>query len=141
MCESVSVLLYSFICCNHVCLILNYMSCLYILDFNPLQVTSFTNIFSHSVGCLFIFIDGFLGCAKAFKFNQVKFLFLWPLETNAEKYWQTICQGVLPEFYSRSYGFRSYIQVFNPFGVYFVYGVRKRFNLNSFTSSSPSNTY
>ena len=30
------------------------MSCLYILKINTLLVTSFENIFSHSVGCLFI---------------------------------------------------------------------------------------
>ena len=30
------------------------MSCVYILEINPLSVTSFANIFSHSVGCLFI---------------------------------------------------------------------------------------
>ena len=30
------------------------MSCLYILEINPLSVVSFTAIFSHSVGCLFI---------------------------------------------------------------------------------------
>ena len=35
-------------------LILSYMGCLYILEINPLSVTSFTNIFSHSVGCLFV---------------------------------------------------------------------------------------
>ena len=35
-------------------LILSYMSCLYILGVNPLSVISFANIFSHSVGCLFI---------------------------------------------------------------------------------------
>ena len=34
--------------------ILNCMSCLYILEINPLLVTSFANIFSHSVGCLFV---------------------------------------------------------------------------------------
>ena len=32
------------------------MSCLYILDVNPLLVISFANIFSHSVGCLFILL-------------------------------------------------------------------------------------
>ena len=31
------------------------MSCLYILEINPLFAASFTNIFSHSVGCLFTF--------------------------------------------------------------------------------------
>ena len=30
------------------------MSCLYILEINPLSVASFRNIFSHSVGCLFV---------------------------------------------------------------------------------------
>ena len=35
-------------------LLLNCMRCLYIFDINPLLVISFANIFSHSVGCLFI---------------------------------------------------------------------------------------
>ena len=35
-------------------LILSYMSCLYILEINPLLVASFANIFSHSLGCLFV---------------------------------------------------------------------------------------
>ena len=34
-------------------LILSYMSCLYILEINPLSVVSFAIIFSHSEGCLF----------------------------------------------------------------------------------------
>ena len=37
-----------------VVLILSCMSCLYILEINPLSVASFANIFSHSQGCLFI---------------------------------------------------------------------------------------
>ena len=47
-------------------LILSCMSCLYILEINPLSVASFANIFSYSVGCLH-FVYGFLCCAKAFK--------------------------------------------------------------------------
>ena len=35
-------------------LILSCMSCLCILEVNPFLVASFANIFSHSVGCLFI---------------------------------------------------------------------------------------
>ena len=35
-------------------LISSYMSCLYILEINPLSVDSFANIFSHSEGCLFV---------------------------------------------------------------------------------------
>ena len=33
-------------------LILSCMSCLYVLEINPLSVASFANIFSHSEGCL-----------------------------------------------------------------------------------------
>ena len=36
------------------------MSCLYILEINLLSLTSFANIFSHSVGCLFnLFMEPF----------------------------------------------------------------------------------
>ena len=34
-------------------LVLSCMSCLYILDINPLSVVTFAIIFSHSGGCLF----------------------------------------------------------------------------------------
>ena len=34
--------------------LLSCMSSFYILEINPLSVTSFVNIFSHSVGCLFV---------------------------------------------------------------------------------------
>ena len=37
-----------------VCLILSFMSCLYILEINPVLVALFANIFSHSEGCLFV---------------------------------------------------------------------------------------
>ena len=35
-------------------LMLSHMCCSYTLDINPLRVISFANIFSHSVGCLFV---------------------------------------------------------------------------------------
>ena len=35
-------------------LLLSCMSCLYISEIKPLSVASFANVFSHSVGCLFI---------------------------------------------------------------------------------------
>ena len=35
-------------------LILSCMSCLYVLEINPLSVASFVNIFSHSEGCLLV---------------------------------------------------------------------------------------
>ena len=37
-------------------LVLSCMSCLYILEFNPLSVVSFAIIFSHSEGCFFILL-------------------------------------------------------------------------------------
>ena len=41
-------------------LVLSYMSCLYILEINPLSVVSFAIIFSHSEGCLFtLFVVSF----------------------------------------------------------------------------------
>ena len=46
-------------------LILSCMSCLYILEIKLLSVASFANIFSNSVGCLFILSS----CAKAYKFD------------------------------------------------------------------------
>ena len=48
------------------------MRCLYILKIDPLCVVSFSNIFSHSVGCLFY---GFLWCTTALKFNWVLFVY------------------------------------------------------------------
>ena len=41
---------------SFVFLILGCMSSLYILDINPLLEISFANIFSHSVGCLFVLL-------------------------------------------------------------------------------------
>ena len=49
------------------------MCYLYVLEINPLSVTLFANIFSQSIGCLFIFVYVFLCCAKVF--NKVPFIF------------------------------------------------------------------
>ena len=57
MCSLVKCLLRSsapFLTGFFVSLILNCMSCLDILEINPLSVVSFANIFSHSEGCLFV---------------------------------------------------------------------------------------
>ena len=50
-----------------VLLILSSMSCLYILETNPLSVASFVTIYSHSECYLFFLISGFLCCSKAFQ--------------------------------------------------------------------------
>ena len=56
-------------------LALSCISCLYILEINPLLVVSFDIIFSDSEGCLFLTYS-FLCCAKAFKFNQVSLVYI-----------------------------------------------------------------
>ena len=48
-------------------LLLSYMSCLYILEIKLLSVTLFANIFSYSIGWVFVY--GFLCFAKASKFD------------------------------------------------------------------------
>ena len=56
-------------------LVLSCVSCLYILEINPLSVASFAIIFSHSEGCVFHLAYSFLCCAKVFKFNQVPLVY------------------------------------------------------------------
>ena len=56
-------------CFNQVFFFFFILSCinfLYILDINLLLEILFANIFSHSVGCLFILLVGCFHCAKAF---------------------------------------------------------------------------
>ena len=62
VCESSVCLLWINVCLGiffhfliglYVFLVLSCMSCLCILEFNPLSVVSFAIIFSHSEGCLF----------------------------------------------------------------------------------------
>ena len=50
-------------------LVLSYISCLYILEINPLSVVSFAIIFSHSKCCLFTLIIVSFAVQKLFKFN------------------------------------------------------------------------
>ena len=62
-------------------LALSCMSCLYILEINPLSVVSFDVIFSHSEGCLFSLlivsfaVQKFLSLIRSHLFT----LFLFPL--------------------------------------------------------------
>ena len=55
-------------------LILSCMSYLYIFVINPLSVATFENIFSHSIGFLFILLIVSVAGAKHFKFNWVQFV-------------------------------------------------------------------
>ena len=51
-----------------VSLILNCMSCLYILEINPLSVDSFANIFSHYEGCLLVLFMVYFPVQKLLSF-------------------------------------------------------------------------
>ena len=107
------------------------MSCLYILDINPLSVVSFTIIFSHSEGCLFTLLILSLDMQKLLKFNQIPLVYFsfyfcysrrWVIEDLALIY----VMSVLPMSSSESFivsglTFRSLIH----FEFILVYGVRK----------------
>ena len=63
-------------------LLLSCMSYLYSLEINPLLVTSFVNIFSHSVGCLSLFMVSFamqmlIRLIKSICLLLFLFLLLW----------------------------------------------------------------
>ena len=78
------------------------------LAINCSWVISFTNIFSHSIGCLFVFVSVFPRAAKTYKFNYVPFvdfllLFPLPLETD-HKNNAVIYISLLPMFSSRTLG-------------------------------------
>ena len=76
-------------------LVLSCMSCLYILEINPLSVVSFAIIFSHWE-LSFHLANSFLCCAEAFKFNQVPLVYFcfyfhysrrWVIEDVALCHW------------------------------------------------------
>ena len=62
-------------------LVLSYMSCLYILEINPLSIVSFAMIFSHSKGCLFILFIVSFTMQKLLSLirSTCLFLFIFPL--------------------------------------------------------------
>ena len=54
-------------------LVLNSMSCLYVLEINPLSVVSFVIIFSHSEGCHFTLLIVFFIVQKVFSLIKSHF--------------------------------------------------------------------
>ena len=112
-----------------VSLILSCMSCLYILEINPLSVDSFANIFSSSEGCLFMLFVVSFALQKRLSFIRFHlFIFVFisiTLEGGSKKtlLW-FMSKSVLPMFSSKSFivsglTFRSWIH----FDFIFVYGV------------------
>ena len=109
------------------------MSCLCILEINPLSVASFANTFSHSMGYL-SFCLWFPLLYEAFKCNKVLFVYFLFLFITLGSWSKKILlrfrsKSVLPMFSSRSFiasglTFRSLIY----FEFIFVYGVREYSN-------------
>ena len=107
------------------------MSCLYILEINPLSVASFANIFSHSVCCLFVLLMFSFAVQKLLSLirsNLFIFVFIFfTLGGELKKILlRFMSKSILPMFSSRSFivfglTFRSLIY----FEFIFVYGVRK----------------
>ena len=58
-------------------LTLSCMSCLYILEINPLSVVSFAIIFSHSEGCLFTLLIVTLAVQKLLSLIRFRFTFVF----------------------------------------------------------------
>ena len=88
--------------------VLSFMSCLYILDTNPLSVISFTNIFSHSVDCLFILlmvsfaVQKLLSLIRSHLFIFVSVSFALHDRIRNILLW-FMSKSVLPKFYVRSF--------------------------------------
>ena len=73
--------------------LLSYLSYLSILEIKLLSVTSFANIFSHSVGFfVFVWLVGFLCWEKTYKFclGPICFCFHW--KTDLRTHWYNLCQ-------------------------------------------------
>ena len=103
-------------------LALSCMSCLYILEINPLSVVSFATIFSHSEGCVFtLFIVSF-AVQKLLSLigSHCLFLFLFPLLQEVGH--RGSCCDLCHRVFSLVSGltFRPLIR----FEFIFVYGVR-----------------
>ena len=113
-------------------LILSCMSCFYILDINLLLFISFANIFSQSVGCLFVLSMVLFAVPNLLKVNFVLFTFVFVSYVLGDRSKKMLLPRllllkiVLPMFSFRSFmisslTFRSLIN----FECIFVYGVRK----------------
>ena len=80
-------------------LLLSYMNSLYILEVKPLSVTSFANILSHSICCLFVLFMISFAVQKFIVWLDPTSLFLFslllPWETDVRKHCYNLCQWML----------------------------------------------
>ena len=128
-------------------LILSCMTYLYILEIKPFSVTSFANIFSHSVSCLFILFTVFFAVQKPLSWigsHLLIFAFIsfvsgdWPKKTSV----QFMSESILSLFSSRSFMVSCLIfKSLSHFEFIFVYNVRECSNFIALHAlSSFSNT-
>ena len=77
-------------------LMFSCMSCLYMWDINPFSVISFPNIFSHSVGCLFVLLMVFFAVQKLLSLIRSRLLIFafvsFALGDRFKKYCSDLCQ-------------------------------------------------
>ena len=106
------------------------MSCLYILEINPLSVVSFAIIFSHSEGCLSIlFIVSFTVHKFLSLIRSHVFIFVLSITLRDRSIrWCNLCQSVIPMFSPMTFivsgpTCRSLVH----FEFIFVYGVKEMF--------------
>ena len=112
-------LLLNFLIGLFVFLILSCMSCLYILEINPLSADFFVNIFSHSEDCLFILFMVSFAVQKLFRFIRSHlFIFVFIFITlgggskkDIAAIYVQVCSAYvfLSELYSVGLTFRSLI--------------------------------
>ena len=106
------------------------MNCLYVLATKPFLVTSFTNISSHSIGCVFNFVYGFLCSEKAYKFKSHLFIFAFLSYSLEDWPHKTLIRFMLKTIF-RIFSYRSFMmsrlifKTFSHFQLVFVYGVRE----------------
>ena len=104
--------------------VLSSMSCLYILEINPLSVVSFAIIFSHSEGCLFtLFMVSFAVQKLLSLIRSHLFIFVFISITPGGGSWKILLwfmsSSVLPMFSSKSFTVpRLTFGFFNTFCVY-----------------------
>ena len=101
-----------------VSLLLSCMNRLYILEIKPLSITSLADIFSHSVGCLFIlwFMASIAVQKLVSLIRSHLFIFVfisvalgdWPKKTSV----RFMSENVLPVIFSRSFMVRTALLIF-----------------------------
>ena len=116
-------------------LILSCMSCLYILEINPLSVVSFAIVFSHSEGCLFTLLSVSFAVKKSFKFNQVPLVYFCFYFCYSRRWVREDLSLIYIIVCSAIFSFKSFIiydltfRALIHFEFIFVYGIRKCSNL------------